>query len=399
MFFRFLIFLLFIWSIVSLYFFGNSDVQQVGGIAPYITSIIVSLIEVFAIITIVFNFKILVFSNICRTVMLWYVYVFLNVLLNSANVLFDLREVIWWPSVFLIFFAVFYGKFLNVRFNFLLKSMIFLLVILFVQFILIRFSTVGFSIITGGKSLNHVFYVILLTPFIFLLRNKTWKYLLFSLAIVAALISFKRSAMICMFLMLLVSIYFDYIKDQRGNFFSKIFIGFIVVIGLSGLYEHFNSRSDDYITNRLSSIQDDGGSGRVDIYNTVFNSFEKQFFENKLMGVGHNGVRNSGIVWETRGVANQYLSSHNDFIEIVYDYGIIGIIIYFFFIKSVIYNTLKIRKLDSKLFQANIVSLIMFLVMSMVSHLILYPTYFAYLIILWAITASYLHQNKRTYEG
>jgi O-antigen ligase len=194
--------------------------------------------------------------------------------------------------------------------------------------------------------------------------------------------------------MLLISIYFDYIRDQRGNFFSKIFIVFIVVIGLSGLYDHFNSRSDDYITNRLSSIQDDGGSGRVDIYNTVFNSFEKQFFENKLMGVGHNGVRNSGIVWETRGVANQNLSSHNDFIEIIYDYGVIGIIIYLFFIKSVISNTLKIRKLDSRLFQANIVSLIMFLVMSMVSHLILYPTYFAYLVILWAITASYLHQNK-----
>jgi|GEM_PF-787435 len=397
---KFLVFLLFIWSIASLYFFGNSDIQSTSGIAPYITSIIVTLIEILAILVTIFNFKILVFNNICRIVILWSVFMFLNVLLNSSNILFDLREVIWWPSVFLIFFSIFYKRNLEFKFNFIIKGMVALFLILFIQFVLIRFSNIEFSLATGGLSLNHVFYVVLLSPFIFLITNKTWKYILMFLAIVAALISFKRSAMICMFLIFLISIYFDFIKDKKGSFFSKIFIVIIVIVGLSSLYEHLNSGSDDYITNRLTSISDDGGSGRTDIYAIVFNSFENQFFENQLMGAGHNGVRNSGIVWETRGITNQNLSSHNDFIEVIYDYGIIGIIIYLFFIKKVISNTFKIRKINIKLFQANIVSLVMFIVMSMVSHLILYPTYFAYLVILWAITASYLHKIKRNnYEG
>jgi hypothetical protein len=326
--------------------------------------------------------------------------VILNVLLNSSNVLFDLREVLWWPSIFLLFFSIFYKGNLDFKFNHLVKWMVVLFLVMFVQFVMIRFSSVGFSLITGAASLNHVFFVVLLSPFIFLLKNKIWKYILFFLAIIAALLSFKRSALICMSLMPLISIYFDYIKGVKGSFFSKIFIGIMILIGLSGVYDHFNSRTDDYMTSRLVSIQDDGGSGRVDIYKTVFHDFEKQFLENQLMGVGHNGVRNSGIVWVAGDVSHQNLSSHNDFIEVIYDYGIIGFIIYIFFIRLIFNNTKYVKGIDKGLYQANIISLVLFFVMSMVSHLILYPTYFAYLVIIWAITASKLHRHKRiSYEG
>lgn len=400
MLFRFLIFLLFIWSTFSLYLIGNSDVQSTSGFAPYVASTVVSIIELAAILTTIFNLKILIFSNICRVVILWSLYVILNVLLNSSNVLFDLREVLWWPSIFLLFFSIFYKGNLDFKFNHLVKWMVVLFLVMFVQFVMIRFSSVGFSLITGAASLNHVFFVVLLSPFIFLLKNKIWKYILFFLAIIAALLSFKRSALICMSLMPLISIYFDYIKGVKGSFFSKIFIGIMILIGLSGVYDHFNSRTDDYMTSRLVSIQDDGGSGRVDIYKTVFHDFEKQFLENQLMGVGHNGVRNSGIVWVAGDVSHQNLSSHNDFIEVIYDYGIIGFIIYIFFIRLIFNNTKYVKGIDKGLYQANIISLVLFFVMSMVSHLILYPTYFAYLVIIWAITASKLHRHKRiSYEG
>ena len=78
------------------------------------------------------------------------------------------------------------------------------------------------------------------------------------------------------------------------------------------------------------------------------------------------------------------LSAHNDFLEVLYDFGAIGFIFYVLIHLSLIKWTLRLFRARSELAFPVLISYVCFIVMSMVSHLILYPTYFGLLTAFWA---------------
>jgi O-antigen ligase len=104
------------------------------------------------------------------------------------------------------------------------------------------------------------------------------------------------------------------------------------------------------------------------------------------LGLGYNAVALS---------SSAFSSAHNDFLEIIYDYGFIGLILYILFIiKIVKYNIILYK--DSSIYAEGFsVSIILFLVISMFSHLILYQTYFFYLLIYWGIHIGKIDLAKR----
>ena len=77
------------------------------------------------------------------------------------------------------------------------------------------------------------------------------------------------------------------------------------------------------------------------------------------------------------------LSAHNDFLEVLYDYGLIIFILYlalwYYVIKRLVYH-IRINSIYSLPYFC---SFAIFLLLSMVSHLILYASYFNYLVMFW----------------
>jgi O-antigen ligase len=154
-----------------------------------------------------------------------------------------------------------------------------------------------------------------------------------------------------------------------------IYIYFFVV-------EYFNLD----IFYELSNLTSDGGSNRDILYQEVFESIINMPYISLFLGLGYNAVALS---------SSAFSSAHNDFLEIIYDYGFIGLILYILFIiKIVKYNIILYK--DSSIYAEGFsVSIILFLVISMFSHLILYQTYFFYLLIYWGIHIGKIDLAKR----
>ena len=133
-----------------------------------------------------------------------------------------------------------------------------------------------------------------------------------------------------------------------------------------------SSRSE-YVFSRFSSISEDKGSGRDIVWRNVLDTYSKSPVLEKIIGHGHY----SAII-VNRG-HNIDLSAHNDFLEVLFDYGIIGLILYLLLHIYLIKRLFFLKRNKSELFLPYLASYITMFIMSMVSHLILYPTYFTFL--------------------
>ena len=113
---------------------------------------------------------------------------------------------------------------------------------------------------------------------------------------------------------------------------------------------------------------------------------------NQILGSGHNAValenyRNSSIDIKSR-------TAHNDFLEILYDYGIIGIILYLTFIISLFNVLKKSKRYNVQMHQALIASLLVFFLLSLYTHLNLYPENYLYLTGIWGFIIGKLNSKS-----
>ena len=126
------------------------------------------------------------------------------------------------------------------------------------------------------------------------------------------------------------------------------------------------SGSVDVVIDRIENNNDAGGRGRLTIYTTVVNMIVQSSPLNILFGHGWNQV----IVDNPIG-----LSAHNDFLECIYDFGIIGLFLFLAYVFNMIKYTFHLLKEKSSIGPAMAVAVIIFLVNSSVSHILIYPAF------------------------
>ena len=93
-----------------------------------------------------------------------------------------------------------------------------------------------------------------------------------------------------------------------------------------------------------------------------------------IIGDGYYGVVN--IIGGT---------AHNDFLEVFFDFGIIGFIVYLNIYINLFKKYYYMRKSNYKYSSQYLVSIISFLVMSMFSHVIMIPTYMMFICLYWGL--------------
>ena len=91
----------------------------------------------------------------------------------------------------------------------------------------------------------------------------------------------------------------------------------------------------------------------------------------------------------------EYTSAHNDFLEIVYDYGIIGLILYVLFLGNMIKNLFKLYVNRSRYFSMALSATILYLVVSTSSHLIIYPTYIVFLLLFMSVASNRFGKGEK----
>lgn len=224
----------------------------------------------------------------------------------------------------------------------------------------------------GAGKLNSVFYVVLLLPFILSLNNQFWVKILIGLLVIAVVISMKRTAVVIVLFGILVFLWFG--KEQNKVRVLKILIALFVMLLVIMVIQ--NKIGVDII-GKFEAISEDGGSGRVEMYSVLFNLIFKRSPTSILIGDGYYGVIN--IIGET---------AHNDFLEILFDFGVIGFLSYLFIYYCLLRTFIKMKKQKYKYSVQFLVSIIIFTIMSMLSHVIMIPSYMMYICMFWGLVLA-----------
>lgn len=233
-----------------------------------------------------------------------------------------------------------------------------------------HFTRNAFEILEGD---NSVFYPLMFLPWIATSTSTTKRWIMLILVAICSIIALKRSGVIIISSVLVILYFRDFLYKNKN--LKQWILGIAVIISCILVYQFFSSSLLD-VSQRFEMIEDDGGNGREMIYEDVIERYTSSDIVSQLFGKGYNSVTGTD---KTRA-----LSAHNDFLEVLYDFGAIGFVCYLLIHLSLITWTIRLFRRRSPISFPVLVSYVCFIVMSMVSHLILYPTYFGLLVSFWA---------------
>lgn len=200
---------------------------------------------------------------------------------------------------------------------------------------------------------NSIYYILIALPFIFLIPNKLYVALFSILPIIAFWYSSKSTCLITTGISL---VYYFYSSLKTLSPTKKISFSVLVLGGISCYALVYGW--GDFFSDIIEDI-DSGGNGRSDIALQVISLFFNDCSVLEMIfGNGVNAV--------TRQI---HIGAHNDFIETLYCFGFIGLILYLNFIYQ-LFSQIKMVKQDVIIRKAYVISLIVFLCASFASKLL-----------------------------
>lgn len=184
---------------------------------------------------------------------------------------------------------------------------------------------------------NGFYYALFTLPFILLYNNRTINITCILISSAVCVFSTKRSAFLAAILMISIYILFSF-KGSLKSKIRNIFATSILLIG-GGYYLASRYMGDHLLRvfDRLNQISEDGGSGRTDIASTIIQKDLPDLlsFPELFLGNGFSAIQNK----------YQYTleAAHDDFLEILYSYGSIGLILLLVFYYRIfkLYKTCK----------------------------------------------------------
>ena len=247
------------------------------------------------------------------------------------------------------------------------------------------------NIMYDATTQNNASYTILyLLPFLLCHKKQFFRIIAILLCLLILMYSLKRGGLIA-FMVAVIAYFVVQTKinsSRKSNFIIVTSILIVVSISLYYLFIYFNNRLDGLVLERLLDSIDSEGSGRLDVYRYYLNSINNSSILYFLFGRGWEG---------SLRVGNMSLTSHNDFIEVFIDFGIIGLVLYLLFIVSLIKLFFKMIKIKHEYAPAMAASLCIFFVNSMVSHIFIYTKYMLLFALFWGFvvsSVSFLKDNK-----
>jgi hypothetical protein len=251
-------------------------------------------------------------------------------------------------------------------------------------------AIIGFSyfIVTrigADHQTNTIYFCSLTMPWLIYKTSKRTTLILLFVFSFLVLLSLKRSTMLAM--VVIWSFYFLFGLRRKRQIAYTVVISIVVLAGLYFAYDKIDERMGGLLTERVNREETDSGKDREAIWLLTTSMIQQSSPSELIKGHGHFGVRRDSWL---------EISAHNDFLEVIYDYGLIIFFLYLCLWGHVVRRAYKLFRIRSPLFLPYSASLGIFIVMSMVSHLILYATYFNFLVMFWAMTEALVEtENKK----
>lgn len=240
----------------------------------------------------------------------------------------------------------------------------------------------------GIPLISTTYYALFLLPFVLMQRRRIVKWGLVLLIFATVLLSVKRTGFLAITIAMLAYFLVELARTDsrhRGRL-RTVCLGLVLLAVGYVFFQNYTTANDLPIWDRLLAIEEDGGSGRTEIWGHTWDMIRGSEPLFLVFGHGFNTVAQDSALG---------LSAHCDILEVLYDYGIVGTLLYGCFCVRIAtyYRTVKRRR--PELAGSYAVSLVLFVCLSLVSHLIIYPTYFLFLCVFWGLVIGELDRDSR----
>ena len=232
---------------------------------------------------------------------------------------------------------------------------------------------VGFMLlgISGKFDSDCSFAFFIFMPFIFFFRNDYLKIAFVAFYGILVLLAGKRSVSIAYISSVFIYLFYYLVinKSHRHRDLLKKAVLFCASILAVIIFISYFSSQVQTLMERFRMIEDDGGSGRNDIYELLLDQFQKGSIENLFFGHGYFSV-----------VKDFEIGAHNDFLEILYDYGIFALLLIICLLYRLIAKWVYTTKTNVKTGEYSyvlLVNIVIILVLGMLNCLVT-STYFNY---------------------
>ena len=334
--------------------------------------------------------KTLLFSGINRLILLLLMIGIISTLLYGREDVLMVKQfifIVFWGAVFFLFYYFSFNDSYTInetnKFYFLLLIPI---TILLLTSNVLR-GSMGYKVSQLGN--NMVFYLLTILPWLLVAKRRAIRLASVLFVLGMSVIALKRSAMASSVICTFIVIFVEFIKGNT-NKMRSVCLSILFAFSAFGLMYYANGINDGAAVERVENLEEDEGSGRLERYKDVLRLLRDEDNRGKIvLGHGYRTVEDS---------LGESSSAHNDFLEVLYDYGIIGLLLFVLFHLALIKRVLYLRKIESEFMEGYAVSYAIFFIMSMVSHLIIYPTYFIFLTSYWGAIEGYLmtiDENER----
>lgn len=224
--------------------------------------------------------------------------------------------------------------------------------------------------------LGTSYYVLFLLPTLLLTPHKWLRYVGLFITGLVLFSSFKRGGVIAFVLAIVVYLFVKEVLVERK--FTRLLVFLTAMIALFIVLILVDNAMGNIISERILNIREDGGSNRDQVWAMTWNMIKASDAQQLLFGHGHNAVLKCSPLG---------LSAHNDFLEMLFNYGIIGftpyIVLHFQLIKQILMGI----KMHNKNASIMAFTYTIFFCLSMISHVIVYP-WICLIVIPWGMLSA-----------
>ena len=292
-------------------------------------------------------------------------------------------DVVTWPLLFAVFLDYSKTNDLPVSFKRITIFGLALICLLAIPNIVIQHSTVK------GSAVFTTYFCLAFLPMLYLLNTR--RQAIFFSFLVGGLMLFSSKRGGSIVVLLGVGVYFillNYVRSGVGGRVKRITKLLIVLIIVLFLLVVSVEIFDLNILNRLFAISVDGGSGRIKIWNLIIERYRLSSTIDKIFGHGFHAVlyRIAPL-----GISRY---AHNSFLETLYDYGAIGLMLIVMLTIRITTITVKMARQKHPLAPAMGYSLVPLYVFSFVSYFFEQSMLILPLSVFWGICLGKYFGNR-----
>jgi len=181
--------------------------------------------------------------------------------------------------------------------------------------------------------------MLLLLPMLFLMKNQIQKWITLTVCLFFILSSAKRGNIVAAVIPVVLFVY-SMLKDSRRSGIKIILVLAFIVVGSIMTYRWVVN--NDYLMYRIEKTQEGNSSGRDVIYAGTWHAwYDSDSFVNQLLGLGFDGT--------LRLEATTHHHAHNDWLEVLVDYGLFGVLLYLAMFISLFLQVRRIRSFEMRM--------------------------------------------------